>query len=235
MRDDISEGHVRDAEDLSSVARDDRPGIDDVRDASRRIAPFIHDTQVMSSRSLDDLIGARVHCKCEHLQRAGAFKFRGAANAVYSLDDDIAARGVAAHSSGNHAAALALAASLREIPMPRRHADEHASGQAGCSPEATTGTKSGQIANGIRQLLDGAVCFASSMEIGTAGDDEQLIATYQEQWVHRHGDRSDPDHAAAIWAYRCCFTPDDAEWESRAMTAGRVQLANAVSAVADWE
>jgi hypothetical protein len=102
------------------------------------------------------------------------------------------------------------------------------------NPEATTGTKSGQIANGVRQLVDDAVCFASSMEIGTAGDDEQLIATYQEQWVHRHGDRTNPDHAAAIWAYRCCFTPDDPAWESQAMAAGREQLDNAVAAVATW-
>ncbi len=103
------------------------------------------------------------------------------------------------------------------------------------NPDATTGTKSGQIANGVGQLLDGAVCFASSMEIGTASDDEQLIATYQEQWVHRHGDRANPDHAAAIWAYRCCFTPDDPEWELRAMAAGGEQLDNAVTAVAGWE
>jgi Protein of unknown function (DUF2817) len=103
------------------------------------------------------------------------------------------------------------------------------------NPAATTGTKSGQIANGVGRLLDGASCFASSMEIGTASDDEQLIATYQEQWVHRHGDRTDPDHAAVIWAYRCCFTPDDPEWESRAMTAGREQLGHAVTAVAAWE
>ncbi len=92
------------------------PGIDDVRAASARIAPFIRDTPVMSSKSVDDLVGARVHFKCEHLQRAGAFKFRGATNAVFALDGPIAARGVAAHSSGNHAAALALAASVRGIP-----------------------------------------------------------------------------------------------------------------------
>jgi hypothetical protein len=103
------------------------------------------------------------------------------------------------------------------------------------NPDATTGTKSGQIANGIARLLDGAVCFASSMEIGTASDEEQLIATYQEQWVHRHGDRSNPDHAAAVWTYRCCFTPDDPQWESQAMAAGRAQLDNAVAAVATWE
>ena len=91
------------------------PGIEDVRAASVRIAPFIHDTPVMTSSSLDDLIGARVHFKCEHLQRAGAFKFRGAANAVFALDEPTAAHGVAAHSSGNHAAALALAAAIRGI------------------------------------------------------------------------------------------------------------------------
>jgi threonine dehydratase/serine racemase len=91
-------------------------GIDDVRAASARIASYIHDTPVMTARSIDDLIGARVHFKCEHLQRAGAFKFRGATNAVLALDEPTAARGVAAHSSGNHAAALALAASLRGIP-----------------------------------------------------------------------------------------------------------------------
>jgi threonine dehydratase len=69
----------------------------------------------MTARSIDDLVGARVHFKGEHLQRAGAFKFRGPANAVFSLDERTAVRGVAAHSSGHHAAALALAASIRRI------------------------------------------------------------------------------------------------------------------------
>lgn len=70
----------------------------------------------MTSASIDELVGAQIHFKCEHLQRVGAFKFRGATNAVLQLDADAAARGVAAHSSGNHAAALALAARTRGIP-----------------------------------------------------------------------------------------------------------------------
>lgn len=92
------------------------PGIDDVRRAAQRIAPHVRRTPVVTSASIDDLVGARVHYKCEHLQRVGAFKFRGATNAVLRLDADTAARGVAAHSSGNHAAALALAARTRGIP-----------------------------------------------------------------------------------------------------------------------
>jgi threonine dehydratase len=98
-------------------------GYDDVLAAAARIAPFVRRTPVLSSASIDELVGARVRFKCEHLQRVGAFKFRGAANAVFSLDDASASRGVAAHSSGNHAAALALAAQTRGIPctvvMPR--------------------------------------------------------------------------------------------------------------------
>ncbi|MDQ1518955.1 MAG: threonine dehydratase [Actinomycetota bacterium] len=70
----------------------------------------------MTSSSLDEWVGAEVFCKCENLQRAGAFKFRGATNAVRSLRDEEAAHGVATHSSGNHGAALALAARERGLP-----------------------------------------------------------------------------------------------------------------------
>jgi threonine dehydratase len=88
----------------------------DVEAAAARIAPFVHRTPVMTSHQLDEWAGASLFLKCEHLQRAGAFKYRGATNAVQSLADDVARRGVAAHSSGNHAAALALAAQVRGIP-----------------------------------------------------------------------------------------------------------------------
>jgi len=83
--------------------------------AAVRIAPFAEVTPVLRSRALDALTGARLHFKAEHLQRGGAFKFRGACNAVWSLDDEAAARGVVTHSSGNHGAALALAARTRGI------------------------------------------------------------------------------------------------------------------------
>lgn len=94
----------------------DPPLPSDIEAAAARIAPFVHRTPFMTSDSLDTIGGCRIHFKCEHLQRAGAFKARGALNAVLSLDDARASRGVAAHSSGNHAAALALAARIRGIP-----------------------------------------------------------------------------------------------------------------------
>ena len=92
------------------------PDFDDVLAAARRIAPHALRTPVRRSRTLDALVGAELHFKCEPLQRAGAFKFRGACNAVWSLDDATAAAGVVTHSSGNHGAALALAAKTRGIP-----------------------------------------------------------------------------------------------------------------------
>ena len=92
------------------------PTIDDVRAAAERIAPHVHRTPVLTSSSLDEDLGVHVHFKCENLQRVGAFKARGALNAVLSLDDESASRGVVTHSSGNHGAALANAATVRGIP-----------------------------------------------------------------------------------------------------------------------
>jgi threonine dehydratase len=91
------------------------PAFADVQNAAARIAPFAHVTPVLHSRALDAETGASLHFKAEHLQRAGAFKFRGACNAVWSLSAAQAACGVVTHSSGNHGAALALAAQLRGI------------------------------------------------------------------------------------------------------------------------
>lgn len=91
------------------------PGFADVLAAAARIAPHAHATPVLRSRSLDALAGCELHFKCENLQRVGAFKFRGACNAVFSLDDAEAARGVVTQSSGNHGAAVALACRLRGI------------------------------------------------------------------------------------------------------------------------
>ena len=92
------------------------PTFDDVQEAASRLAGLVHHTPVLTCASLDDRVGAQVFCKCENFQRAGAFKFRGASNAVMSLSDAEAKQGVATHSSGNHGAALALAARLRGVP-----------------------------------------------------------------------------------------------------------------------
>ncbi|WP_115561050.1 pyridoxal-phosphate dependent enzyme [Xanthomonas arboricola] len=87
----------------------------DVLQAAARIAPHCATTPLLTSHRLDALCGAQLFFKAEHLQRSGAFKFRGACNAVWSLPDDVAPRGVVTHSSGNHGAALALAARTRGI------------------------------------------------------------------------------------------------------------------------
>src|SRR5436309_5001099 len=87
-----------------------------IRGAHERIRPYIHRTPVLTSSRLDAARGASLFFKCENLQRIGAFKARGATNAVFALDDATAKRGVATHSSGNHGTALARAAKLRKIP-----------------------------------------------------------------------------------------------------------------------
>jgi threonine dehydratase len=89
---------------------------DDIQAAATRIAPYVHRTPVMTSATLDEELGASIVFKCENLQKVGAFKARGAVNAVLLLDDDVAPRGVVTHSSGNHGQALAYAASIRKIP-----------------------------------------------------------------------------------------------------------------------
>jgi len=92
------------------------PDLAAIRSAAARIAPFVHRTPVLCCRSLDSEVGARLHFKCESFQKIGAFKARGATNAVFSLSESVAAKGVVTHSSGNHGAALAYAARARGIP-----------------------------------------------------------------------------------------------------------------------
>ncbi|RIK29905.1 MAG: serine dehydratase [Anaerolineae bacterium] len=92
------------------------PTLQDILQAAERIKSYAHRTPVLTNESLNQHVGAQVFLKCENFQKVGAFKFRGACNVVFSLTDEEAARGVATHSSGNHAQALALAARLRGVP-----------------------------------------------------------------------------------------------------------------------
>ncbi|HDR88039.1 MAG TPA: pyridoxal-phosphate dependent enzyme [Bacteroidetes bacterium] len=92
------------------------PALEDIRAAYLRIRNYVHRTPVFTSKAINQIAGADLFFKCENFQKVGAFKFRGATHAVMRLREEEAARGVATHSSGNHAAALALAASLRGIP-----------------------------------------------------------------------------------------------------------------------
>ena len=99
------------------------PTIEDVRAAHERIKPYIHRTPVLTSSYINGLVGGEMFFKCENFQKAGVFKVRGASNAVFGLTDEQAAKGVASHSSGNHALSLSYAAGRRGIKatvvMPR--------------------------------------------------------------------------------------------------------------------
>jgi len=101
---------------MTDDRKPEAPDLRAIRAAAKRIRPYAHQTPVLTCTSLNAMVGAELFFKCENLQKVGAFKFRGAANSVFSLPESEAARGVATHSSGNHAQALALAARLRGIP-----------------------------------------------------------------------------------------------------------------------
>jgi threonine dehydratase len=92
------------------------PDFSNILEAKLRIEPYIHHTPVLTSSALNEITGNELYFKCENFQKAGAFKFRGASNSVFALDETEAKMGVATHSSGNHAQALALAAKIRGIP-----------------------------------------------------------------------------------------------------------------------
>ena len=98
-------------------------GLDDILLAAERLKPWVHRTPVIASTTLDSLCGGSITLKCENFQKVGAFKFRGAVNAVLQLDNEARRTGVITHSSGNHAQALALAGKLLGVPvtvvMPR--------------------------------------------------------------------------------------------------------------------
>ncbi len=133
--------HPRPAPDLGDLP----VTLADVRAAAARIAPYVHRTPVMTNRTFDRRAGATVFFKCENLQRVGAFKARGALNAVLSLSEEEAARGVLTHSSGNHGQALAYAAAIRGVachvvmpagasPLKRAAVEEYGATVVVCAP-----------------------------------------------------------------------------------------------------
>jgi threonine dehydratase len=117
------------------------PELKDIQEAHQRIKPFIHRTPVLTSGQLNSIFGASLHFKCENFQKVGAFKFRGATNAVLNLSEEARSKGVTAHSSGNHAAALAHAAVSRGVKayivMPDNAPSVKKSAVAGYGAEIT--------------------------------------------------------------------------------------------------
>jgi threonine dehydratase len=117
------------------------PTLADIQAAHKRIKPFIHRTPVMSSKQINNIYNSEIYLKCENFQKVGAFKFRGATNAILQLPDKVKKNGVIAHSSGNHAAALALAAAMNDIRayivMPDNAPDVKKNAVAGYGAEIT--------------------------------------------------------------------------------------------------
>lgn len=161
--------------------------IDDMLAARERIAPYIHRTPVLTSSYLNDLTGAELFFKCENFQKAGAFKVRGASNAVFGLSDEMARRGVATHSSGNHALSLSYAAGRRGIPchvvMPHTAPEAKKAAVRGyggiiteCEPSTTsreevfarvqaeTGAEFVHPYNDVRVIAGQATCSAELLE-----------------------------------------------------------------------
>ncbi len=114
---------------------------EDIKKAAERIRPYVKRTPILTSQTLNNITGAELYFKCENFQKAGAFKFRGATNAVFSLIEEQASHGVATHSSGNHAGALALAAKTRgikaHIVMPKNSAEVKKQAVKGYDAEIT--------------------------------------------------------------------------------------------------
>ena len=112
-----------------------QPTVAEVRRAAGRIRPYIHRTPVLTCSAIDEICRSQVFFKCENFQKGGAFKIRGACNALFQLDDEQLASGVATHSSGNHAAAVALAARWRgvkaHVVMPENAPDVKKAAVAG--------------------------------------------------------------------------------------------------------
>ncbi len=117
------------------------PNFSDIEEAFSRIEPYIHITPILTCNTINELTGTQIYFKCENFQKVGAFKFRGATNAVFNLTEEKLANGVIAHSSGNHAAALALAAKIRgtkaHIVMPENAPEIKKQAVAGYGAEIT--------------------------------------------------------------------------------------------------
>ncbi|MCB1491514.1 MAG: pyridoxal-phosphate dependent enzyme [Rhodobiaceae bacterium] len=148
----------------------------DVAAAHERVVPFLHRTPVMTSASLDAASGAQLFFKCENFQKGGAFKARGAVNAVFSLDDATAARGVATHSSGNHGLSLCYAAARRGIPawvvMPENAPKAKAAAVKGYGGEIVTCAPS----TSAREATLADVIVRTGAEMVHPYDDDRVIA-----------------------------------------------------------
>jgi threonine dehydratase len=144
----------------------------DIEAARARIAPYVRRTPVLTSDVLDAAAGAQLFFKCENLQHIGAFKARGATNAVFALPDDRAARGVATHSSGNHGSAVARAAGLRGLPAYI------------VMPQGAARPKAEQV-----ERLGGRITYSAPTQAGREATVAEIIEATGAALIHPYDDR----------------------------------------------
>jgi threonine dehydratase len=150
--------------------------LDDVRRAAARLDGIAHHTPIVTSRTLDDRTGARVRCKPENLQRAGAFKFRGAYNTVASLSEQERARGVVTASSGNHAQALALSAALHGIQATILMPEDAPASKAAATQEYGARILRFDRYSGERDALLAELAEREGLTVVHPYDDERIMA-----------------------------------------------------------
>jgi threo-3-hydroxy-L-aspartate ammonia-lyase len=150
--------------------------LDDVRRAAARLDGVAHRTPVVTSRTLDERTGARVRCKPENLQRAGAFKFRGAYNTVASLSEQERARGVVTASSGNHAQALALSAALHGIQATILMPEDAPASKAAATQEYGARILRFDRYSGERDALLAELAEREGLTVVHPYDDERIMA-----------------------------------------------------------
>jgi threonine dehydratase len=162
--------------DSAAGATQDLPTIADLHQAATRIKPYAHMTPTFSSTGIDARVRANLVFKAENLQKAGAFKFRGACNAVMSLDNESAQRGVITHSSGNHAAALALAARLRGINATIVMPDNAPAVKKAAVASYGARIKFCESTEQAREATVARLCEATPMELIHPYNDARIIA-----------------------------------------------------------
>jgi threonine dehydratase len=173
------------------------PTLEAIREAHARIAPHIHRTPIFRSASLDQRAGARLFFKCENLQKTGSFKIRGATNVVFSLEEDVARRGVVTHSSGNHGAAVAYAARRRGIPawivvprnapeVKRRAITDFGGEVATCEPTMEA-----------REATAREICERTGATLVHPYDDDRIIAAQGTATVELIEDAGELDYVLA--------------------------------------
>src|SRR3954447_14523242 len=152
------------------------PSLETVREAARRIQPYVHRTPLLSSQSLSERIGVEVRLKCENLQRAGSFKVRGAMNALLQIPVGDRSRGVVAFSSGNHAQGVALAAKVLGMPATIVMPENSVQSKVDATKAYGAAVVTAGVTSATRDTVAREIAEKNGASIVPPFDDERIIA-----------------------------------------------------------